>query len=230
MSLPRWDDPASKHGTMVRGALWLVQVVGEGNVFTKDDLRKAFPGVSQVDRRLRDLRDFGWSILTNTQDASLTPEDQRFVSAGVPVWDADARRAASKKTLTAKERQVVMEQDGFQCTICGIAGGEVHVDAANQVAVLSVVQRSVRDADGEMREMLVTLCKRCAAGGSEQGGSVGEILSEFRGLDEVDRARFSRWAAKGRRGQTPLDRAWTAYRRLPAEARAEVLTKITTDG
>ncbi|MFI6400500.1 HNH endonuclease [Rhodococcus coprophilus] len=229
MSFPRWDDPASKHGTMVRGALWLVQVVGEGNVFTKDDLRKAFPGVSQVDRRIRDLRDYGWSIFTNTQDASLTPEDQRFVSAGVPVWNADARRAAAKKTVTAKERQFVMERDGFQCTICGIAGGEVHLDAANQVAVLAVAQRSVRGEDGETREMLVTLCKRCSSGDSEQGGSVGEVLGEFRGLDEVDRARFSRWAVKSQRGQTPLDRVWTAFRRLPAEARAEVVARIAGD-
>ncbi|NLE80724.1 MAG: hypothetical protein GX610_14300 [Rhodococcus sp.] len=227
MSIPRWDE--SKQGTMVRGALWLVQVVGEGNIFTKDDLRKAFPGVAQIDRRIRDLRDYGWSILTNTQDASLTPEDQRFVSAGVPVWDPVARRASTKKSVPAKERQIVMERDGFQCTTCGIAGGEVHADAANQVAVLSVTQRLVLCGDGETREMLVTLCKRCAAGSSEQGDSVGDVLSEYRGLDDVDQARFSRWAVKGQRGQTPLDRAWTAFRRLPSDARKEVLTRLAGD-
>ena len=78
---------------MVRGALWLLQVVGEGNTFTKNQLRDAFPGVSQVDRRIRDLRDYGWVVYSSTEDASLLREDQRFVKAGVPVWDPKARRA-----------------------------------------------------------------------------------------------------------------------------------------
>ena len=43
---PAWDDPDSSAGTMVRGALWLLQVVGQGGVFTKNQLREAFPGVS----------------------------------------------------------------------------------------------------------------------------------------------------------------------------------------
>ena len=58
MVMPRWDD--ANLGTMRRAALWLVEVVGEGNSFTKSQLREAFPEVAQIDRRMRDLRDFGW--------------------------------------------------------------------------------------------------------------------------------------------------------------------------
>nr|BFE76826.1 hypothetical protein GCM10020092_101270 [Actinoplanes digitatis] len=105
MDLPAWDDPDFKGGTMVRAALWLVQVVGEGNTFTKEQLRLAFPGVSQADRRLRDLRDYRWSILTSTEDASLLAEEQRFLHVGVPVWDPAARRAAApQNTMSAKEK------------------------------------------------------------------------------------------------------------------------------
>lgn len=42
MTLPSWTD--TKYGTMKRAALWLVTVVGEGNVFTKEDVKGAFPG------------------------------------------------------------------------------------------------------------------------------------------------------------------------------------------
>ncbi|MGW0024711.1 hypothetical protein [Rhodococcus sp. NPDC003383] len=229
MPLPRWDDPASKHGTMVRGALWLLQEVGEGNAFTKEQLREAFPGVAQVDRRIRDLRDYGWKILTSAQDASLTAEDQRFVSAGVPVWDRAARVAAAKKAIPAKERHAVLERDGFQCTTCGIAGGEVYADAPGQVAVLSVAKRSTLTLSGDSDELLVTVCSRCASGSSGEVASADEVLSEYQDLDDEDRARFSRWVARGRRGQTPLERAWTAYRRLPADARDEVRAEIMQD-
>jgi hypothetical protein len=43
---PAWNDPNFKGGTMARGALWLLQEVGEGNTFTKEQLRVAFPGVT----------------------------------------------------------------------------------------------------------------------------------------------------------------------------------------
>ncbi|MFD8159703.1 MULTISPECIES: hypothetical protein [Streptomyces] len=92
--LPAWNDSELNMGSMVRAALWLVTVVGEGNVFTKRDLREAFPGVAQIDRRMRDLREYGWSIATNRDDALLGANECRFVKAGHPVWEPGVRRAA----------------------------------------------------------------------------------------------------------------------------------------
>src|SRR4029079_19025372 len=108
--------PALSAGTMVRGALWLLQVVGEGNTFTKNQLREAFPGISQVDRRIRDLRDYGWVVYSSTEDATLLAEDQRFVKAGVAVWDPKARRAAAPQNpISSKDRQAVLARDGYMC-------------------------------------------------------------------------------------------------------------------
>ena len=45
MKRPTWNDPGISAGTMVRAALWLLDVVGEGNVFTKEEVRVAFPGM-----------------------------------------------------------------------------------------------------------------------------------------------------------------------------------------
>lgn len=84
-ALPSWQD--SKLGTMKRAALWLVQVVGEENVFTKAELREAFPDVAQIDRRMRDLRDFGWKIDTKREDIDLDANEQRYVQRGEPVWE-----------------------------------------------------------------------------------------------------------------------------------------------
>ncbi|WP_327170619.1 hypothetical protein OG471_05340 [Streptomyces sp. NBC_01336] len=227
VTLPAWNDPSFKGGTMIRGALWLVQEIGEGNTFTKEQLRSAFPGVSQADRRLRDLRSYGWVIHTNTEDARLMAEDQRFVEAGVAVWDPAARRAAApEKTITAKQAQAVLARDGYMCTVCGIGSAEPYLDDSNQTAVLSVTRRTSVLLDGREEDLLVTECKRCRAGGGGQATRADEALTEIKNLDPADQRRLARWAERGRRGSTALERAWNAYRRLPAAAQEEVLKAL----
>ncbi|MEW2807274.1 hypothetical protein AB0929_09175 [Streptomyces massasporeus] len=223
MTLPAWNDPALKAGTMVRGALWLVQVVGEGNTFNKEQIREAFPGIAQADRRIRDLRGYGWVMLTNTEDATLTAEDQRFMKTGVPVWDPAARRAATpQKAISSRERLAVMATDHYMCTICGISGGESYYDDSNQTAVLSVVRRQTVLPDGSEETLLATECKRCRSGSNGTTARADDALAEIKGLDPGEQRRLLRWMERGRRGTTPLDRAWNTYRRLPAGARDEL--------
>ncbi|MGW0779804.1 hypothetical protein [Streptomyces sp. NPDC002913] len=223
MTLPAWNDPELKGGAMIRGALWLVQEVGEGNTFTKERLRDAFPRVSQVDRRIRELRDFKWIIRTNTEDATLMAEDQRFVQAGVPVWDPVARRAAApQKTITAKQTQTALARDDYMCTVCGIGGAEPYLDDSNQTGVLSVTRCLAVLPDGREESLLVTVCKRCRAGSAGQDAHADEVVAEVKNLDAADQQRLARWVERGRRGSTPLERAWNAYRRLPEGARDEV--------
>lgn len=223
MALPAWNDPAFKGGTMVKSALWLLSEVGEGNTFTKEQHRAAFPGVAQADRRMRDLRSYGWVIHTSVEDVTLKQEEQRFVAAGLPVWEPGARAGAAAAAVTAKQRQEAFAADGFQCTVCGIAGGEAYPDAPQETAVLSVARRG----DGELGPLLVTECKRCRAGAAESSSvSAERLAADIKGLGPDDRSRIVRWIERGRRGPTPLDRAWTAYRRLPAEQRADVARRV----
>lgn len=227
MEQPAWNDPSFSAGTMIRGALWLLQVVGEGNTFTKNQLRDAFPGVSQVDRRIRDLRDYGWIVYSNTEDASLLAEDQRFVKAGTAVWDPKARReAAPSKALPNKDRQAILKRDNYMCTLCGIAGGEAYPDDTVMTAVLAVSRRIVMDGSGSEHEALVTECKRCKAGRDNASPSVNDAVVAAAELDPGELRRLVRWMDRGRRGTTPLDRAWAAYLRLPPELRPEVADRL----
>ncbi|MEU6319209.1 hypothetical protein [Streptomyces sp. NPDC047009] len=229
MTLPRWDDPQLKMGTMVRGALWLLQAVGDGNTFTKDELREAFPGVSQADRRVRDLRDYGWVIYTSSEDASLSAEAQRFVSPGVAVWDPAARRAAAPdKAVSNVERKGILARDDYMCTVCGIAGGEEYADGTRQAAVLSVSRMETVLPGGEVETLLVTECKRCRAGAREAPARADEVLTAIRDLAPGDRRRLALWISRGRRGSTPLERAWSGYRRLPADARAAITDELSS--
>ena len=222
--VPRWDDPELSAGTMVRGALWLVQVVGEGSTFTKNQLREAFPQISQVDRRIRDLRDYGWVVYSSAEDARLSAEDQRFVKEGVPVWDPKARRdSAPQKAISSRERQAVLARDGYMCTLCGIAGGEPYPEDPVLTAVLSVSRRTLVLADGREERALVTECKRCRAGRDSNPISVGEAICAVRDLDPREQKQIAHWMQRGRRGRTGLDRAWAAFLRVPADQRQAVV-------
>ncbi|WP_280424867.1 hypothetical protein [Nocardia carnea] len=221
MSLPDWRDDSV--GTMVRSGLWLVTEVGEGNIFTKQQLREAFPGVQQIDRRVRDLRKYGWKILANTEDAQLRTDEQRFAAQGVPVWDQQARRKAdAAAAVTAVERSEVLARDGFMCTVCGITGGEAYLDNPTMTAVLSVVRRRSAMPDGREETLLVTECKRCLTGARTRVVSAAEASAAIGDLDETELLHMKRWIARGRRGSTPLDRAWAHYWNLPEDAKREI--------
>ncbi|MDC9003259.1 HNH endonuclease [Mycobacterium marinum] len=228
METPQLDDARfQKAGTLVKGALWLANEVGVGNTFTKEQLRQAFPGISQIDRRIRDLRDYGWVIRSNTEDASLRPEEQRFVRQGLRVWDPAERRKGGASTLPARERREVFERDGYQCTVCGIAGGESYPDRDYETAVLTIMKTPVTEP-GDAGDHFVTQCRRCKSGQTAAAqDDVQVVLSNVRALSEEDRQRLARWASRDRRGPTPLDRVWTSYRQLPADLRDRVKDEIT---
>lgn len=224
---PAWDDSESSAGTMVRGALWLLQVVGEGGTFTKNQLRDAFPRVAQVDRRIRDLRDYGWIVHSSAEDASLLAEDQRFVKVGVHVWNPEARReAASRKGISNKVRRGVMARDGYMCTLCGISGAEQYLDDTLTTAVLAVSRRTMKPVEGPETEVLVTECQRCRAGRASTPIDAGIVLATAMELNPEERRRLLRWMERGRRGGTALDRAWAAYRRVPTDLRQVIADQL----
>jgi hypothetical protein len=225
MTLPKWNDPKLQAGTMIRTALWLMSEVGVGNTFTKEQHRQAFAGITQADRRLRDLRDYGWVIRTSTEDVTLRPEEQRFVAAGKPVWNRGIRKDAATDQMTAKQREAAFAESNYQCAVCGIAGGESYSDAPYVTAVLSVSRREVAMLSGKRQTMFVTECKRCRSGGT--GAPVPDLpwlLAELRKLDHTDQATLRRWMESDRR--QPLDRLWSIIRRLPPAARNDLRKQL----
>jgi hypothetical protein len=226
MALPAWDDGNAKFGTKIRVALWLLTQVGVGNIFTKAQLRDAFPGVEQVDRRMRDLRQHGWMIHTNKEDASLTPNELRFVQPGEEVWKPGKAKPAAG-TLTSKQRMAIMAGDDFMCVVCGIAGGETYADMPHEAAQLSITRRASTLPSGQVVSQYVTECKRCKAG--DIPGAAATLAAVMEGIDSLDlrdRQTLASWVTAGRRRPSKVETLWTQYRRLPAEARDEVENRL----
>lgn len=225
MTLPSWQD--KKLGSKARAALWLVSVVGEGNIFTKAELRTAFSDVAQIDRRVRELRPHGWKIATSREDPSLKQEEQRFVARGADVWiPGKAKAPKHQNSLTSTQRAKVLKGDNHLCRTCGIGNGEAYEDGI-ELAVLNVARRKVLSADGTTEYQFITECKKCVTGGgANREVDLGVLLELVENLGPIERRVFAGWIAADQRTLTPLDKMWGIYRTLPATSRDAVAQAI----
>ncbi|MFC9757375.1 hypothetical protein [Streptomyces sp. NPDC056921] len=222
--MPSWQDAGL--GTMKRVALWLVSEIGEGNTFTKEQLREAFPGVSQVDRRMRDLRDFGWKINTSREDAGLDSHEQRFVKPGDPVWEPGrATRKTGTSAIGAGRRREVLSKDGNMCRSCGITPGEIYA-GTHEAAQLDIARREVVKPDGTRAIELVTECKRCRLGGQSLTADLAKVLQQAAGLNPIERRVLSDWIAANQRQFSRLEQIWSDYRSLPEASRVQLRAEL----
>ncbi|WP_448319452.1 hypothetical protein [Streptomyces sp. CO7] len=217
--MPSWED--ENLGTMKRVALWLIQVVGVGNTFTKNQLRETFQGVSQVDRRMRDLRDFDWKIDTNREDISLEADEHRFVAQGIPVWEPGKATRKTGSTVSAAQRHEVLMRDGRMCRSCGIGPGEKYV-GTDVTSQLDIARREVKLPDGRTEVQLVIECNRCRIGNRELTADLGDVLRRIERLPAMEKKIFSAWVGQDARAFSELEEIWADYRTLPAEARRHI--------
>ncbi|TDD47905.1 hypothetical protein [Saccharopolyspora elongata] len=227
MTLPSWRDTSL--GSMIRAALWLESKVGEGNVFTKNQLREAFPDVSQIDRRLRDLRAYDWQIDTRREDPSLRLEEQRYAKKGIEVWGPERAKAKPKASLTAAQRAKVMSDDNFLCRSCGVAAGDYYEDGVS-TAQLDVARKQVKLVDGTTEVQLVTECNRCRIGGRGKVVDLGVVIRDVTALEPLERKIFVGWLKRDRRSFSALEKLWATFRALPEEARAEIKRDVLGSG
>ncbi len=129
-------------------AAWLKKHVGAGGVFTKEALRSAFPTVTQIDRRVRDLRSCGWVIHTRREDPTLSAAEMRLVAVG--------SLSRPPEQVSAKERRKALLLAAYSCVLCGAAGGSTYPDAQHVRVTLQVVKTG--NGGG-----LVACCSRCRA-------------------------------------------------------------------
>ncbi|WP_238442166.1 hypothetical protein [Streptomyces pratensis] len=197
-----------------------------GEVFTKTELRNAFPETSQIDRRMRDLRDRGWKIATNRDDPTLTSSEHRFVAAGAEVWKPGQSRAKTAATsITATRRREILEADEYLCRVCGIAAGEVY-EGGVETAQLDVARREVIKPGAKVMTEMITECRRCRTGGRGGRTDLAGILGRLGQMSQIERDHFSQWMTMDRRDFSMMERLWGEYRTLPAESRRAVRDAI----
>jgi len=107
-----------KPGSRKRIGEFLIANVGEK--VTSLQIRDAAGlSVSEWARRLRELREAGWPILTNNDSAKLKPGE--YILEGPPPEKA----VTFSRPISAKLRAEVLDRNGSTCQMCGATPGEI---------------------------------------------------------------------------------------------------------
>lgn len=220
---PYWKDRT--RGAMKRAAHWLATEVGEGNKFSKADLREAVPEREQVDRRARHLRRYGWVIDTYRERADLASGELLLVKIGDPVWEKDYRPPKADAVSAAMRRRV-FDRDGNRCRVCGIAAGEEYptlpgVHARLTVGHLTPTGRKGSSDPNNFRTEC-SICNEPARHLTEAPVDVELVKARVRELPRRDKRQLAAWMRNGQRTFSGVESLWSQIRQIPAPQREEV--------
>lgn len=215
------DKPYEVLSTRLRVAKWLIEEVGVGNTFTVIAMKQRFPTVSQIDRRMRDLRPAGWRIPTNDEDPSLGIGQFRLDKVG---------GLAPPRAVSGRIRRQVFEKDGNRCVVCGIGAGEMYPEGSG-VAKLTLGHWVPKEQGGDPLDPnnLRTECQRCNHAVQDQTGAVvlpGSVRARVDALPRRDKAELHAWMEIGRRSPTRTEELWYQWRQLPPQAREEIRDRL----
>lgn len=213
-------------GAMVRAACWLASEIREGHVFTKAQLREAIPGFTQIDRRVRELRNYGWVIEEYRSGKNLAPQEQRLIEIGTPVWDPAARKAVAVSAVSDRVREEVFHRDQHSCVRCGIAAGEYFDDFPGRRARLSAAHIYPGSlGGGASADDLVAACQRCNESIQQDTHNYldgKQMLSRVMRLPKADKQILLERIETNRRRPSELDKRWREYKQLPATERERI--------
>lgn len=208
--------------TLLKAAKWLIEEVGVGNTFTVVQLKQRFPNVSQIDRRMRDLRPAGWQILTNKDDPALPVAQLRLHAIG----GLEAPKAVSGRT-----RREIFDRDQNRCVVCGIGAGEPYDDDPEARARLTIGHWLPKGQQGDPLDEnnLRTECFRCNHSAQDQTGAVtlpGSVRARVDALPRREKQELLSWMDVGRRPQSRTEQLWYEWRQLPPAARDEIHARL----
>jgi hypothetical protein len=212
-----------------------VALVGEGNKFSKLEMFNAVPGVSQADRRMRDLREIGWVIDNYKGNPTLKPDEYLVRKIGIRVDLGEKPPASSgRKSVTGAKRRRIFDRDGNTCQVCFTAGGSEFADAPGRRATLTIghiipVARGGSDDDDNLR----TECQRCndeSRDATLNPPDKNEVLTRIRNVGgRADKLELFQWMQRGSRPLTDKERVFTDWARLPVAQRLQVMTELSRE-
>lgn len=201
---------------------YLREQVGEGGTFTLLGLREVFPSVTQIDRRMRELRQtfpVPWLIASSQSDLTLT--------SGVYRVD----RIGSDRIVngpSARVRREVFEAAGNRCQVCGVGVGEEYLDFPGEFARLQLGHWVPREQGGSPtgRGNLRAECHRCNGGIRDRTGAAStteSVTARIRSLSRRQMLDLLRWLEQGQRDVPDEERLFYEARQLPPSAQAAVV-------
>lgn len=165
-----------------------------GRVIESRELQAAAGGAVQYGRRLRELREKGWPILTNNDSVDLKPG--QYLLKEMPPAKALVGFA---RGISAKLRAEVLDRDGFTCQMCGLTPGDLDPLTGRKVRlhIGHIKDKSLGGKD-ELSN-LRALCLSCNQGAKNittEKASTIWLLSQVRRAGLAEQRAVFKWLRK----------------------------------
>ena len=205
--------------------------VGEGNKFKKMELFDAVPGVSQADRRMRDLREMGWVIDNYKVNPNISPDEYLVRKIGVRIDRGEPRPKTVRKGVAGAKRRRILERDRHACKGCGAPACHPFADEPSRIAVLTVghiVPNARGGADDESN--LRAECQRCGDESRDDTTDPPTPEQVFKRVQSVggikEKRRIFGWMQAGRREFDDTELAFVEWSRLPFDQQQDVMNRF----
>lgn len=225
------DERPVRRSSKVKVAEFLA-AIGEGKVFTKLQLIEGVPGVAQVDRRMRDLRELGWRIDNYKTNPRLKPDEYLLAKIGTRIDLGEQPQEPPRPRIPAVRRREALERAGSLCQTCGISAGEAYPEDETQRAVLSVhLVDPTPPIDTELSNLRVE-CQRCNAGLRGTGRALPtreDVLERASRLNSrEEKRRLYRLMQSGRPERDEVELIFAEWLRLGRDDRVDVMLKLAS--
>jgi hypothetical protein len=165
-----------------------------GQIVESRDIQDAADGAVQYSRRLRELREQGWKILSHNDMATLKPG--QYLLAELPPLNKPLKFSQG---ISQKLRSEVLDRNGFTCQMCGLTPGEID-PVTGRKARLHIGHIKDKSLGGKDElSNLRTLCSSCNQGAKnvtqEKPGTIW-LLSQVRRAGQDEQRAVLDWLLK----------------------------------
>ena len=161
-----------------------------GRTITTKELSEV-AGIASYARRIRELRQDGWPILTNNDANDLKPGEYRL--EGKP--PADTYRFT--RGISQRLRAEILERNGYTCQMCGAGAGDTDPDNPKRQVRLHLGHIVDYDHGGKSEKSnLRALCSACNQGAkniTQEPPSWTWLLSQIRRASVSDQRNVLEW-------------------------------------
>lgn len=163
-----------------------------GKTITTEELGRV-AGIASYARRIRELRQDGWPIMTNNDRSDLKPGEYRMEDN--PHKNSDTYVVS--RNISQRLRAEVLERNGYTCQMCGAGAGDVDADNHSRKVRLHIGHVIDHDHGGRTEKSnLRAMCSTCNQGAknlAQEPPSWTWLLSQIRRANVDDQKKALAW-------------------------------------
>ena len=156
------------------------------------ELRKIAGGQTEWARRVRELREEGYQILTNNDRSELKP--------GEYLLEDPEPKPVFGRSVSQETRAFVLDRNGFTCQMCGAVAGEEHpydTERKTRLHIGHIIDKSQGGTDDLLN--LRALCSVCNEGASNltlDRPTALKLLIQTRRATGMEQLELLKWLIK----------------------------------